>query len=305
MDSLQSQIESLLFVSSKPLDAKVLAKLTGATPEAVKKSVLELQENRKTAGVNVIASNGFYQLATNSENSEIVTNFLNSDLREKLTDATVEVLAIIAYRQPISKSEIEAIRGVNSQYSIRHLLMRGLIEKVANPNDARGTLYQVTNECLEQLGIQSIDDLPTFQELTAQIKLPETPLTKHEESEEQNTKAESGDTMAMLENTGLSKEDDTDEEEELFTEEDAIEEDEVEENSERNILTVNTTADTENSETDNEEESDEDEVTDESDTELPGDIAVVVTETPVTDEVLSDDDYDDEDDDDEEEDEKA
>jgi segregation and condensation protein B len=84
-------------------------------------------------------------------------------------------LGIIAYRQPISKAEIEAIRGVNSQYSLRHLLMRGLIEKVPNPNDARSALYQTTTEFLQHLGLSSNKDLPDFGKLVEEIKLPETP----------------------------------------------------------------------------------------------------------------------------------
>ena len=85
----------------------------------------------------------------------------------------MEVLAIIAYRQPISKAEIESIRGVNSQYSLRALFMRGLIEKIPNPSDARGSVYQITTEFLQQLGLTSVADLPDFAELVSKIQLPE------------------------------------------------------------------------------------------------------------------------------------
>src|SRR3989338_5287183 len=173
MEQLLSKIESLLFVSSKPLHIKQLSKFLQSPDDEVRSALLELQKTRKHAGVILLEANGYWQMATHGENVDVVKNFLNSDLREKLTDATVEVLSIIAYRQPISKAETEAIRGVNSQYSIRHLLMRGLIEKIPNPNDARGSLYQVTTEFLQHLGIQSIADLPAFENLVAHIKLPE------------------------------------------------------------------------------------------------------------------------------------
>ncbi len=130
---------------------------------------------RSGSGVVLLEAPEGFQLATNSSNSDLVKAFLNADLRESLTEATVEVLAIIAYRQPISKAEIEAIRGVNSQYSLRSLLMRGLIEKVPNPNDARGSMYKITTEFLMQLGITSVNDLPDFEELVSKIQLPETP----------------------------------------------------------------------------------------------------------------------------------
>jgi segregation and condensation protein B len=175
--NLGFKIESLLFVSSKPLNLKELGKLLDAPLGDVEAAAKELIELKKTSGVIVLENNGEYQLATNSANSTLVKNFLNTELREKLTDATVEVLAIIAYRQPISKAEIEAIRGVNSQYSLRALLMRGLIEKVPNPQDQRSFLYQTTTEFLQHLGLNSTKDLPEFEKLVEQVKLPEIPQT--------------------------------------------------------------------------------------------------------------------------------
>lgn len=173
--NLPSQIESLLFVSSKPIDIKLLAKLTNNTESEVQEAIRDLQNLRKNSGLIILENNGACQLATNPENAGLVTNFLNSELREKLSEASIEVLAIVAYRQPISRSEIEAIRGVNSQYSLRHLLMRGLIEKISNPNDARGTLYQLTTEFLQHMGIGSVTDLPDFETLANQVKLPDIP----------------------------------------------------------------------------------------------------------------------------------
>ncbi|MBL8030300.1 MAG: SMC-Scp complex subunit ScpB [Candidatus Doudnabacteria bacterium] len=173
--SLKSQIESLLFVSSKPLSLKEIAKILQIPESEAKTALQELFTDRKDSGIVLLDSNDQYQLASHAENTAIVKNFLNSELREKLTEATIEVLAIIAYRQPVSKAEVEAIRGVNSQYSIRHLLMRGLIEKVSNPTDARSSLYKTTTEFLQHLGLNSVNDLPEFEKLVGQIQLPETP----------------------------------------------------------------------------------------------------------------------------------
>ncbi len=175
MNELITKLESLLFVSNKPLTTKMLAKYAGSDESMVTQALQELYKLRKYTGIVLLMAGDEYQLATNSAHTETIKNFLNADLRESLTDATVEVLAIIAYRQPIAKSEIEAIRGVNSQYSIRALLMRGLIEKVPNPNDARGMLYQVTTEFMQHLGLTSINDLPEFDTLIANIKLPDVP----------------------------------------------------------------------------------------------------------------------------------
>ncbi len=175
MNQLASQIHSLLFVSNKPLTVKQLCKLTDQEAEAVIQALQEVSEHIQSTGVVLLSTGSEFQLATNSSNTEMVKNFLNQDLKEALTDATTEVLAIIAYRQPISKAEIESIRGVNSQYSIRSLLMRGLIEKISNPDDSRSSLYRITTDFLQQLGITSTSDLPNFEELVGNIKLPENP----------------------------------------------------------------------------------------------------------------------------------
>ncbi len=187
MEELKAQLESILFVANKPATPALLAKLCEKEEAEVLAALQSLQEARKASGIIVMEANGQWQLGTNPQNVNLVKNYLTADLREKLTDATVEVLGIIAYRQPISKAEIEAIRGVNCQYSIRQLLMRGLIEKVANPADSRSAHYQLTTEFLQHMGLQSVSDLPEFEKLTASIKLPETPQAKAEVTEEETT----------------------------------------------------------------------------------------------------------------------
>ncbi|GAC1412384.1 MAG: SMC-Scp complex subunit ScpB [Candidatus Doudnabacteria bacterium] len=175
MNLLQSKIESLLFVSPKPMTAKNLAKLLEVDQLEIETTLTELAEQHQESGIVLLNSGGNWQLGTNAQNSAEVKNLLNAELREKLTDASVETLAIIAYRQPISKAEIEAIRGVNCQYSIRHLLIRGLVQKVQNSKDSRQVLYETTIEFLQHMGLQSTKELPDFEALVEKIKLPEAP----------------------------------------------------------------------------------------------------------------------------------
>ncbi len=184
---LKGTIESILFVSHKNLGTKELSSMLNAEKTEVEQALAELTKEKMDSGVVVLESNGKYQLATNNENSTVVKNFLNAELREKLTEATLEVLAIISYRQPISKAEIEAIRGVNSQYSLRILLMRGLIEKISNPKDQRSLLYQTTSEFLMHLGLTSVQDLENFEKVSGEVKLPETPNLEKEKSDQQES----------------------------------------------------------------------------------------------------------------------
>jgi segregation and condensation protein B len=168
----ESQIESILFVASKPLSAAAIAKILTCGEADVDTALRALRDERRNSGLTLSESDGTWQLTTNPQNAECVKNFLNAELRERLTDVTVETLAIIAYRQPISRAEVEAIRGVNCQYSIRTLLIRGLIAKLADPNDGRQLLYQTTHEFLRHMGLQSVRDLPDFETLVEKIKLP-------------------------------------------------------------------------------------------------------------------------------------
>lgn len=175
VENLNLILESLLFTAGRPLKAKDFSKVLEMEETVVKEALIKMVADKKDLGIILLESSEGFQLVTNSKFSTQVKNFLNTELREKLTDATVEVLAIIAYRQPISKAEIEAIRGVNSQYSLRNLLMRGMIEKVANPNDARSVMYQTTTEFLMHMGLTTAKELPEFEKLVEQIKLPDTP----------------------------------------------------------------------------------------------------------------------------------
>src|SRR4051812_12490100 len=177
MNQLNSIIESILFVANKPLSTNQIAKVLEKDKTEVETTLNEIAELRKESGIVLLNSGDTWELSTNSKNSTQVKNFLNADLRERLTDATVETLAIIAYRQPISKGEIEAIRGVNCQYSIRHLLIRGLIQRTPNPKDSRQILYETTLEFLQHMGLQNTKELPDFEELVKKIALPETPKT--------------------------------------------------------------------------------------------------------------------------------
>ena len=177
MDKLKSEILSILFVASKPVSMPDLASALGIDEEKIKEAIGSLVSENQNSGIIVLAHNNKLQLSSNPDNSGPVKKFLSLELREKLTDAALETLAIVLYKQPVSKAEIENIRGVNSQYSIRHLLIRGLIEKSQSPSDKRMQLYKTTLEFMQHLGIKNIADLPDFEELTKSIEIPSAPTT--------------------------------------------------------------------------------------------------------------------------------
>ncbi len=174
-DKIKSQIVSILFVSSKPVSIKELKEVLEIDEKEIKSAISELISDNASSGIVVMALNDKLQLASNPDNSTQVKKFLSLELREKLTDSALETLAIIVYRQPISKTEIENIRGVNSQYTLRQLLIRGLIEKISSETDKRTQHYKPTLELMQHLGIKDMSELPDFEELTKNIQLA-TPL---------------------------------------------------------------------------------------------------------------------------------
>ena len=115
------------------------------------------------------------QLATSREMSDIIEQIRKDELTKDLGKAGAETLAIVLYKGPVTRAEIDYIRGVNSTFILRNLLIRGLVEKVSNPKDQRSFLYKPTLELLSFLGISNIQDLPQFGEVQDElIKFSET-----------------------------------------------------------------------------------------------------------------------------------
>lgn len=174
-ERLKSQILSILFISGKPVSLKELGDALEVDADKIREAISALVADNHASGIIVLANNDRLQLATNPDNSPAVKRFLALELREKLSDAALETLAVIAYRQPVSKAEIENIRGVNSQYTIRQLLIRGLIEKTLSTTDRRMQLYKTTHEFMMHMGLKDMKDLPDFEEITKQIEIPAPP----------------------------------------------------------------------------------------------------------------------------------
>lgn len=168
---LKTKIESLLFVSAKPLTAMNLfnfLKKEGETitlPEV--QTVLEelkLKYNTPESGQNLIQAGDSYQLVSNPEASQLVKQFLKEDMTGELTPASLEALTVIAYRGPIAKAELEQIRGVNCSLILRNLMIRGLITSTEEKERMR-TVYQITTEFLKYLGLTKVSELPDYERL--------------------------------------------------------------------------------------------------------------------------------------------
>jgi len=163
---LKSQIESLLFISAKPMTAKQLATLTDRSIKEIEKSGDELVSIYREAksGMRVIKNGGKYQMVSAPENAKIIQEFIKDETTGELTRPSLETLTIIAYRGPIAKIDLERIRGVNCSLIIRNLLLRGLVEPQYNKKK-KETYYNVTFDFIRFLGINSLKELPDYERL--------------------------------------------------------------------------------------------------------------------------------------------
>ncbi len=164
--SLLANIEACLFVATKPLAIKELVKVTGTTEDAVLVAVEELAKLRNVegSGVHVLTLDGMVQLVTSTACAETVARLAKDEIAPELTRPSLEALTIIAYRGPVTKPEIEAIRGVNCSLILRNLLMRGLIEERDDAQKLQ-SVYSLSTDALRFMGLHSKSELPDYETL--------------------------------------------------------------------------------------------------------------------------------------------
>lgn len=179
--NLQKNIEAILFWKGEPIKIKDLLKILNISNEVFLENINDLKNNLKeNTGLQIILTDDSIALVTNAENSEIITKLQKEELDKELSKSALETLAIIIYRGPIKKSDLDFIRGVNSQFILRNLQIRGLIEKIINPKDERGYLYKPSMELLGFLGLSNIQEIENYDKVNNDIK---TYLESHQNAE--------------------------------------------------------------------------------------------------------------------------
>ena len=168
---LESILESLLFASNEPQTLEDLSKILNVSTEEIEAALLKLQqyylENKR--GLRLLNNNNKWLLSINPENTPYLNKLKKEVLEGDLSPAALETLSIIAYRGPISRAEINEIRGVDSSYILRQLFLRELIERFPSPQRQNIFLYQVSFKFLEHLGLTKVQDLPNYEELHQKI----------------------------------------------------------------------------------------------------------------------------------------
>lgn len=159
---ISTQIEALLFFKGEPVTAGFLAKALGVSEDDVREGLETLEQSLLGRGIILMKNADEYALGTAPQMGATIEALLKEELNKDLGKAGLETLATVLYRGPVSRSEVNYLRGVNSNYILRALLVRGLIEKV--DQGGRSTVYRPTFELLSYMGVSKVEDLPGYEE---------------------------------------------------------------------------------------------------------------------------------------------
>lgn len=169
MPNLESKIETVLLFKNEPVSLVELAKWLKEKPDSVKMALANLSSFYKERGVVIVSDGDSVSFGTHPDNSALVESLQKEEFSRELGRAGLEILAVILYKGPISRREIDYIRGVNSGFILRTLLVRGLIERTEDSTD-RSYSYKSTLKLLEHLGLTRREDLPEYQSAFKKIE---------------------------------------------------------------------------------------------------------------------------------------
>lgn len=167
--NLESKIEGLLFYKGEDLEIKKIAEIFKVEIPEVEEALVRLDESLANRGLVLVRKDNRVILGIRGELSPTLEEMRKDEITKELTKSSLETLSIIIYKEGATRSEIDYIRGVNSSFILRNLLVRGLIEKIIDPKDSRRFLYKPTFDTLTYLGIKSIKDLPNYEEIRSQL----------------------------------------------------------------------------------------------------------------------------------------
>jgi segregation and condensation protein B len=159
---IRMSLEAVLLVADEPVAEELLAQVVEAPTEVVAAELRELASGytAERRGFDLREVAGGWRLYTRAECAAVVERFVSDGQEIRLTQAALETLAVVAYRQPVSRARVSAVRGVNSDGVMRTLVLRGLVEESGSDPETGAILFQTTSYFLERLGLASISDLP-------------------------------------------------------------------------------------------------------------------------------------------------
>lgn len=156
-------VQSVLFYLAEPVSFKRLAQIFSVSENEIQNSIEELTKLVEKTGLALVVHNAEVQLVTHPASHAVIEQLRKDELTKELSKAAVETLSIILYKDNVSRPDIDFIRGVNSSFILRNLLVRGLIVRKPHPTDARTFVYTGSHELLAYLGVSKTSELPEFE----------------------------------------------------------------------------------------------------------------------------------------------
>lgn len=165
--SIQAALEAFLFLYGEPVERARARKALGVSDDALGDALASLKETfaGQSRGLQLLEDGDRIQLVTKPAFGELLTAFMREELREELSPASLEALAVIAYAGPVARSEVDYLRGVNSSFIIRSLLIRGLVDRAPDPERGNAYAYRASMDFLKHLGLLSREALPDYAEV--------------------------------------------------------------------------------------------------------------------------------------------
>ena len=172
INSKIAELEALLFIHGEPLSLKKIGVILELKADETDALVAEFKKCLETAsrGLALVSDEDRVQLTTKPQFGKILEKFVKEELSEDLSPASLEALSIVAYFAPISRSRLEYLRGVNSIFILRSLLLRGLVERYSDPARPNAYLYKPTFDLLKHLGLKNREELPDFEKFQDLLK---------------------------------------------------------------------------------------------------------------------------------------
>ena len=169
---MEAKLEALLFIYGEPMTYKKIAKTLGIKEDKVCEVAAALAKSltAEGRGLFIVETPDKLQLTTKPEFGKLLEDILKEEVSATLTPAALETLSIVTYAGPLSRAEIEYIRGVNSTFTLRNLLIRGLIDRVTDPKRSNAYLYKPSFDLLKFVGVANVIDLPNYQKFNDLIK---------------------------------------------------------------------------------------------------------------------------------------
>jgi segregation and condensation protein B len=183
-NNLENKIEAILFYTAEPVSISFLVKTLEIKKEEILEALENLSKSLDERGIRLLHNENEVSLVTAPEHSTLIEKLIKEERERDLGRAGIETLSIIAYKGPVTKKEIEYIRGVNSQYALRNLLLRGLVERKASQSDERMIVYNITTDTLRFLGLKNINELPEYDDVRKQLEVEETETEENPENGE-------------------------------------------------------------------------------------------------------------------------